>query len=1467
MQTPRCFYGWVRLLLACLCSVLLIEGSDIECPTRCLCFRSTVRCMFLQLDKVPAVPSETTVLDLRFNKIREIKSNAFKNLGQLNTLLLNNNHLNKIEDDAFAGLTELKYLYLYKNRIKTIGSTAFKGLQKLEQLYIHFNKIEKIESDTFADLPSLERLFLHQNKLSKIPYDAFKHLKSLRRLRLDSNALICDCEMMWLADMLKENEAATQSAATCEYPKILKGKPLTALNKEDFRCKRPKITEEPNDVDVTFGGTAYFSCKADGDPKPDIVWLHNSNEISPSEGERYSILTDGTLMITEAQDLDAGVYECMAKNPAGEIKSRAAKMHYLNDQANLIRSTLRFRDQPTDSKVPVGATIVLPCTAVGEPNPIINWVQNRISLPRVSRYHVSPSGSLTIKNVQKNDAGVYQCIATNNLSTIAVEANLIVEAPPVFLERPRDQEALEGQNVELFCIVDGSPRPVLWWIKDGIRLRNRGNIYLLKDSSILKIEDVTKSNEGIYTCYAENAGGQRNSSALLMIRQNVPPVFTRTPEDQRIHLGSSIELPCHAKGQPMPQIKWRKDGHVMSSYSDHHRINSQGDLYMFNVGKEDEGIYECIAENEVGSAFVSMHLTVSDEPFVGRPGDGLIFVAVDEARVEIDKALNHTLYELFGEPHRRQPGELLQAFRFPTNEAREAARSAEIYERALEIVWSHVRSGNQFNLSDFRYQDILSDDKLDLLANLSGCLIHKKEPSCSDMCFHQSYRTFDGLCNNFNHPRWGASLTPFTRLLPAEYENGFNTPIGWSRTKLYNGHPKPSARVVSTEIVSTHSVSQDSEYTHMLMQWGQFLDHDLDFSMPSISHASFIDSVDCATSCETVAPCFPIEVPPGDPRIRRHSCMEFIRSSSVCGSGITSVFFNRVEPREQVNQLTAFIDASNVYGNNERIAEHLREMSSNRGLMRTGILTASGKPLLPFNDGQPIDCKRDLAESTIDCFLGGDVRANEQLGLLSMHTLWVREHNRIAKELFRYNPHWDNEKLYHESRKIVGAIMQHVTYAHWLPKILGENGYAKLGPYKGYDPNVNPSIANVFATAALRFGHTLINPELMRLNETFQPIREGNLPLRKAFFAPFRLVEEGGMDPLFRGLVYAPAKLKRPDQLLNSDLTEHLFTPAHLVAQDLAALNVQRGRDHGLPSYNKWRKYCNLTVASTFDDLRNEITDISLLRKLQQLYGHPDNIDLWVGGISEDSIESAKIGPTFLCLLIDQFRRVRDGDRFWYENPGIFTTDQLTQIKQSSLARVICDNGDNITTLTKDVFTVPHLQSPKFTSCSSLPSIKLNVWTECCQECRASRNDELNDINLRPRRSFLVRSEEEFSLLNDQAIHHEPFNLTQQSKKEHDLDITEERIEGIEELVGKLEKTVHRLSRKVRKLEAEFKHQRKGECIDSDKQARTSGEKWKKDKCTSCQCENNQVTCWVETCQPSTCLHPRIIDEKCCPVC
>ena len=183
--------------------------------------------------------------------------------------------------------------------------------------------------------------------------------------------------------------------------------------------------------------------------------------------------------------------------------------------------------------------------------------------------------------------------------------------------------------------------------------------------------------------------------------------------------------------------------------------------------------------------------------------------------------------------------------------------------------------------------------------------------------------------------------------------------------------------------------------------------------------------------------------------------------------------------------------------------------------------------------------------------------------------------------------------------------MQHITFKHWLPKVIGLKGTSMVGAYKGYDSTTNPTIANEFATAAFRFGHSLVQSVLFRLNDSFHPIGEGNLPLHKAFFTPHRLLEEGGVDPILRGLFGSAAKKRMPGEFLNSELMEKLFVMANTVGKDLAALNIQRGRDHGLPFYNYYRELCGMERATTFRELRGDIKHRGTRNKLETIYGHP----------------------------------------------------------------------------------------------------------------------------------------------------------------------------------------------------------------------------------------------------------------------
>uniref|UniRef100_A0A1I7XLG1 Chorion peroxidase n=1 Tax=Heterorhabditis bacteriophora TaxID=37862 RepID=A0A1I7XLG1_HETBA len=446
---------------------------------------------------------------------------------------------------------------------------------------------------------------------------------------------------------------------------------------------------------------------------------------------------------------------------------------------------------------------------------------------------------------------------------------------------------------------------------------------------------------------------------------------------------------------------------------------------------------------------------------------------------------------------------------------------------------------------------------------------------------------------------------PLHRLLPPIYENGFSTPVGWERGKLYYGYPKPNAREVSRQLVSTQHITAHSHLSAMVMQWGQFVDHDLTHTATALSRQSYASGAICNRTCENLDPCFNIPITSNDPKLHtgiyiKYPCIEFERSGAVCGSGETSLIFQRVTYRDQMNILTSYLDASALYGSTEVQALELRDLFGDHGQLRFDIVSAGQKPYLPFEKDSDMDCKRNFSqENPIRCFLAGDLRANEQLGLTAMHTVFLREHNRIAAQLLEINVNWDGETIYQETRKIMGAIMQHITYAEWLPIILGRTGYSELiGDYGGYNPEVNPSISNAFATAAFRFGHTLINPTLFRYDNEFKVINDGHLPL-------------------------------------------------HKVSLDLAVMNIQRGRDHGLPGYLEYRRFCNLSVPETWDDMAVDVPDIKVRNKLKALYGHPENIDLWVGGVVETRLPDALMGPTFACIIGDQFRRLRDGDRFW----------------------------------------------------------------------------------------------------------------------------------------------------------------------------------------------------------------------------
>jgi hypothetical protein len=501
-----------------------------------------------------------------------------------------------------------------------------------------------------------------------------------------------------------------------------------------------------------------------------------------------------------------------------------------------------------------------------------------------------------------------------------------------------------------------------------------------------------------------------------------------------------------------------------------------------------------------------------------------------------------------------------------------------------------------------------------------------------------AYRTIDGTDNNPLDPTLGQAKGQLLRTVESDYSDDISSLAGESR---------PSPREISNEIFSqAESKPNESGFSDFLWIWGQFLDHDITLSL-----TSELESEEA-----------PIPVPADD--------LLF----DPTGSGTATIDFSRSEfdpltgtdadnPRQQLNDITAYIDASNVYGSDSERAAALRADD--------GRMKVSDGDLMPFNvDGLP------NAMGTSDTFfLGGDERANENVVLSSMHTLFLREHNRLVTEFEEANPGWDAETLYQEARRIVEAEMQAITYNEFLPKLIGEDA---LNAYDGYDMNVNPEIANIFSTAAYRLGHTMLSSTVHRTDEDGSENEFGDLSLKDAFFRPDRLIDEGGIDGLLRGA--GTSEAESLDHQIVDDVRNFLFGPPGSDGLDLASLNIQRGRDHGLDDYNGARQAYGLDPVTTFAEITS---DVGLQTKLQDLFGTVDDIDVFVGALAEDAVPGSMVGELFHVALVDQFTRLRDGDSYWYESR--LSDAEIAMINDTTLSDII-ERNSGVETMQDDVF-------------------------------------------------------------------------------------------------------------------------------------------------------------------------------------
>lgn len=489
------------------------------------------------------------------------------------------------------------------------------------------------------------------------------------------------------------------------------------------------------------------------------------------------------------------------------------------------------------------------------------------------------------------------------------------------------------------------------------------------------------------------------------------------------------------------------------------------------------------------------------------------------------------------------------------------------------------------------------------------------------------FYSIDGWNNNLVNPNFGAAGVRLWRQIPSQYLDGLNDPAR---------QDQPSAREISNVIFDQpESIPNSKNLSDMVWQWGQFLDHDLDLTETSLTMEFF-----------------PIAVPNGDPwfdpAFTGNQIIPLLRSAYHPYSGISS-------PREQINFITSWLDGSQVYGSDIATANSLRTF-------KNGMMKTSPDNLLPVDED--------------GFFLAGDVRVNEQVYLTAMHTLFLREHNRIARQLSRDRRRYSDEEIYQRARQQVIGTLQQITYEEFLPAILGPTA---MPEYRGYNEVFYPNVTNTFSTSAYRFGHSMLNSQLLRLDDNGNEIPAGHINLADAFFNPTEIVEHG-IEPYLKGLCHQRAQ--EIDAKVVDDVRNFLFGPPGAGGFDLAALNIQRGRDHGLANINMIRARFALPPHNTFADITS---DFQTQQMMEDLYDQVENMDPWVAMLCEDHFPGAAVGETAMYVIRDQFIRLQIGDRLFYLN-----RDRRSEagFRESSRLSDVIKRNTNLRNVPHDVFHI-----------------------------------------------------------------------------------------------------------------------------------------------------------------------------------
>ena len=454
--------------------------------------------------------------------------------------------------------------------------------------------------------------------------------------------------------------------------------------------------------------------------------------------------------------------------------------------------------------------------------------------------------------------------------------------------------------------------------------------------------------------------------------------------------------------------------------------------------------------------------------------------------------------------------------------------------------------------------------------------------------------------------------------------------VGTAEERINPGEPRVystvSPRVISNAVCDEKTVVNDPRgFNFMGIIFGQLIDHDVVLS---------------GDGGEGAGDSWPIEVPEDDPVY-----------SSV---GLEELSFTRVG-RNAINRITPHVDGSLVYGSSKERLELLRQTGT--AFLRTDqyrLPPVVGETEL-FVDG----------ENKANMYFCGDGRCSEQVFLTSLHSVWLREHNHQARRLSEISD--DSEVVFEKARQIVIAEIQHVTYGEWLSALIGESRNCNAWAQGEFADDGDKQISVAFAAALYRL-HSLI------ANQTAEALEQyGVKGLASAFFTPEALrIAKGNLAPFVRSMYTTLAR--KNDPLMVPDLRNFLFAgqPGRgPLGHDLAALNIQRGRDQGVPTYGPLRRALGLSDKLTFDEVTD---DPKLAEALASVYESPEECDAWVCASAEPLAPGSSLGETQTFVVREEFCTLHNTDLYFWERAHHLSEEDKAYVRGRRFSDILCDN-------------------------------------------------------------------------------------------------------------------------------------------------------------------------------------------------